>query len=73
MSSVQNFTLFTLDDLETAYKWLCQTRKKYSHNSDVWDFRRDWNQSKHQILEQLNMGSYEFSPLERYDIGDHII
>jgi hypothetical protein len=29
--------LFTLADLDEAYDWLCDIRKDYSPNSDVWN------------------------------------
>lgn len=62
--------LFTLQDLENAYGWIFKLRKKYSHNSDIWELCRNWNQIKHSLLESLNDGSYQFSSLERLEFKD---
>ncbi len=32
--------------LEEAYAWLCERRKDYSSNDDVWDLRRRWAEIK---------------------------
>ncbi len=65
--------LFTLNDLENAFKWVCTLRKKYSSNSDIWRFRREWNHIKHEMLVQLNDGTYQFGLLDRYEFDDAII
>ena len=65
--------LFTLQDLENAYGWIFKLRKKYSHNSDIWELCRTWNQIKHSLLEDLNNGSYQFSALERLEFKDGIL
>ena len=70
---IQNSVLFTLDDLDDARQWLFKIRKKYSENSDIWDLCRDWDKIKQGILEQLNDGSYEFRPIERYEMDDGAI
>lgn len=62
--------LFTLQDLENAYEWIFKLRKKYSHNSDIWELCRTWNQIKHSLFESLNDGSYHFSSLERLEFKD---
>ena len=62
--------LFTLQDLENAYGWIFKLRKKYSHNSDIWELCRTWNQIKHFLFESLNDGSYQFSSLERLEFKD---
>jgi hypothetical protein len=53
--------------------WICKLRKDYSPNSDIWDMRRHWNALKPVILQQLNEGVYEFSPLDRYEFDDVIL
>jgi hypothetical protein len=59
-----------MNDLENAYVWITNLRKKYSANADIWCLRRDWQQIKHQLLDALNDGSYQFSPLTRYEFSD---
>ena len=65
--------LFSLEDLEEAYAWICKIRKEYSPNSDIWSLRRDWEQLKHDFLTQLNRGSYQFGLIDRYEYDDAII
>jgi len=49
--------------LKEAYQWLCERRKDYSANSDVWDVRWRWNEIKSWLKEQLLAGSYHFDAL----------
>ena len=65
--------LFTMDDLENALQWILELRKKYSPNSDIWCLCRSFEHIKDSLLTQLNDGSYQFSPLERYEFSDAII
>ena len=65
--------LFTLIDFERAFEWVCTLRKKYSSNSDIWRLRREWTHIKHEMLSQLNDGSYPFGLLDRYEFDDAII
>jgi hypothetical protein len=65
--------LFTLADLDEAYDWLCDIRKDYSPNSDVWNLRRNWEHLKYSLLNQLNTGTYEFGLIDRYEYDDAII
>lgn len=65
--------LFTMPDLEHAFQWVCTLRKKYSSNSDIWRFRRDWNHIKDEVLVQLNDETYQFGLLDRYEFDDAII
>ncbi|MBI1875497.1 MAG: hypothetical protein HYS05_16635 [Acidobacteria bacterium] len=51
------------DVLDRAYAWLCQRRREYSANSDVWAFRREWAQQKEQIKAELLSAHYRFSLL----------
>lgn len=62
--------LFTLEDLEEAYKWIFQIRKNYSPHSDIWRLRRNWEETKLTLLNSLNEGSYQFSLLDRYEFDD---
>ena len=50
--------------LDKAYKWLCQQRKHYPPNADIWDFRFHWEEKKLKLLAEINSGNYLFSPLK---------
>ena len=51
--------------LGLAFNWLCERRKDYSANSDVWDVRWRWNDIKPVLQRMLLAGEYRFSPLRR--------
>jgi RNA-directed DNA polymerase len=56
---------FALSQLDDAYRWLCQQRKQFPPNADVWHFRRQYFAIKSGLLEQLNSGRYQFSPQQK--------
>ena len=56
--------------LEEAYDWLCERRKDYSAEADVWDLRRRWGEVKPHVQETLLAGEYEFSPLTELRLPD---
>jgi hypothetical protein len=60
--------------LDAAYAWLCQRRKGYPPNADVWCFRHDWQAEKPSIQGALLRGAYCFYPLQRVTLasGDEI-
>ena len=66
-------TLFTMDDLEVGFQWISTLRKKHSHNSDIWNFRRDWDTIKEEMLNRLNDGSYRFGVINRLEFPDGIL
>ena len=51
--------------LDQAYEWMCERRKEYSANSDVWDVRWRWYDIKPWLQEQLLEGNYRFDVLRR--------
>ena len=51
--------------LNQAYEWLCERRKDYSANSDVWNVRWQWFEIKPWLQGQLLAGSYHFDALRR--------
>ena len=53
------------ETLEQAYLWLCERRRNYSHNDDVWDVRLHWSEIKPILQANLLAGRYRFSPLRR--------
>jgi RNA-directed DNA polymerase len=54
-----------LSQLDDAYRWLCQQRKHFPPNADVWHFRRQYSAIKSDLLEQINSGRYQFSPQQK--------
>ncbi len=65
--------LCTIEELDEAYVWVCELRIDYSPNSDIWHLRRHWETLKSKILNQLNDGSYTFSPLTIYTFKDNVV
>ena len=53
------------DLLEQAFHWLCQRRKDWPPNADVWHFRRDWLAEKAHIQKDLLAGTYVIGLLIR--------
>jgi len=49
--------------LDQAYQWLCKQRERLSHNNDVWELRRRWQNIKPELQQTLIEGEYRFSPL----------
>lgn len=60
--------LFDLSRLDYPKEWLFESRKHYSANSDMWELCRHWETLKHNLLDELNSGHYEFEPLQQYEI-----
>jgi len=60
--------------LNTAFEWLCHRRLKYSANSDIWSFRRDWSDEKTRIRREVRAGQYRFDLLSRITLsnGDEV-
>ena len=69
MFDVSIYEITTDEVLEQAFQWLCQRRKKYSHNDDVWLVRYRWNDLKPWLQAELVAGRYRFSPLKRIHLG----
>jgi RNA-directed DNA polymerase len=51
--------------LEQAYRWLCDRRKRYCHNNDVWTLRWRWSEVKAQVQADLLSGCYRFEAMDR--------
>ncbi len=51
--------------LEQAYQWLCERRRDYSHNDEVWEVRYRWAEIKPLLQAELIAGRYRFSPQKR--------
>ncbi len=51
--------------IDQAYQWLCQQRRHWSANADVWELRSHWQTDKHHIQLALKQGNYCFAPMSR--------
>jgi hypothetical protein len=54
-----------LSQLDEAYHWLCQQRKHFPPNADIWHFRRRYYAINSDLLDQINSGDYRFSPQQK--------
>ncbi|MFT6372687.1 MAG: hypothetical protein ACJAZT_001434 [Gammaproteobacteria bacterium] len=56
---------YKLPQLDIAYRWLCQQRKHFPPNANIWHFRCHYSAIKSDLLRQINTGDYRFSPLQK--------
>ncbi|MCP4079096.1 MAG: hypothetical protein GY743_02485, partial [Planctomycetaceae bacterium] len=56
---------FTLSQLDDAYRWLCQQRKHFPPDADIWSFRYRYPATKSDLLKEINSGWYRFSPQQK--------
>ena len=53
---------------ENILKWICKSRKEWSHNNDFWDFKYQLSKDK-SLLSKLSMNvataTHDFSPARR--------
>ncbi len=61
---------FTLSQLDDAYHWLCQQRKHFPADADIWHFRFHYQGIKHDLLWWINSGRYRFSPQQKIAKAD---
>lgn len=47
--------------IDQAYDWLCEKRKHYRHNNDVWHVRFGWAKQKAALQKQLRSGRYHLN------------
>ncbi len=59
--------------IDNAYDWLCEKRKDYSHNDEVWDIRFRWSENKSCLQKILLAGEYTFSPQTEIRMPDRTI
>jgi len=59
--------------LDIAFDWVCKRRIHYSHNSDIWDLRLNWQEIKPKIQQALVSGDYTFSALKEIRTDSDII
>lgn len=59
------FSDFLLNQsIDNAYHLLCNNRKNHPPNSDIWDFRFNWDNNKTSIIRCLKSNCYTLRPLQ---------
>jgi len=53
------------DVIERAYEWLCERRKDYSANNDVWHLRWRWHEIRPRLQADLLSGKYRLGAVHR--------
>ncbi len=56
--------LINQDLLESAKRWILNTRKHFPSSDSVWDICFHWDREKKLILRQLVKGHYQFQPVK---------
>jgi RNA-directed DNA polymerase len=59
--------------IDEAYEWLCNRRKDYHPNNDIWHLRFHWNDIKPSLQNSLLEGTYGFEPVRRVWTPDGFI
>ena len=57
--------LVNSDLIDEAYSWLCQQRKHFPVNSDVWDVRFHWEAVIAKLMAELRSNTFNFKPLQK--------
>ena len=56
-------TIASEEVMEQAYAWVCDRRKDYAPDSDVWHLRFRWAERKLHIQAALRAGTYRLGPV----------
>ena len=56
--------------IDQAYQWLCQQRRHWHANADVWELRSRWQHIKPTIQAELLNGTFRFAPMARVTKAD---
>ncbi len=59
--------------IDAAYQWLCEKRKHYHFNGDVWHLRCWWHEKKPQLQALIRSGRYQFRELRLIRGEEHKI
>ena len=59
--------------IDQAYEWLCERRKEYSANSDVWHLRWQWEKIKPRLKTQLLAGEHRLRANARFTVDGKTI
>ena len=52
--------------IDRAYAWVCERRRDYSADQDVWDLRRSWEGVRPQLQASLLAGQYRLGAVHRF-------
>ena len=55
--------------LDCAYRWLCERRKFYPDDADIWTFRHGWLGERERLRQELIAGIYRFGLLSRVQLA----
>ncbi|CAK0780114.1 RNA-directed DNA polymerase [Gammaproteobacteria bacterium] len=55
-------------NLDQAFVWLCEQTEESSHNSDVWNLRRDWPAQKAVLRQALWQDTFTFQPVRVVEV-----
>ena len=69
-SSLSMEAIASDDVMDAAYAWLCDRRKDYSPNNDVWHLRWRWSEIKPQIQAALRAGTYRLGAVTCFQAGE---
>lgn len=50
--------------IDEAYQWVCQQRRNYPDNADIWHLRFHWATERTRILQSLDQGEYSLAPFQ---------
>jgi hypothetical protein len=53
--------------------WLCERRRDYSPNDDVWDLRWRWDELRPRLQDWLRAGVYRIGAVRRFPAGDETV
>ena len=59
--------------LNLAFRWICEQRKKYPPNADIWWLRSQWSRIRSDIQAELLAGCYQLSPVDRIRTRDKAV
>lgn len=51
--------------IDASFRWLCQQRKHFPANSDIWDLRFHWETLKPKLMEDIVANRFTFLPLQK--------
>ena len=52
------------NSINIAYRWVCENRKHYPPNADIWDLRFHWENLRDNMIAKIKSGKYRFKPLQ---------
>lgn len=53
-----------IEQIDTAYSWVCKQRKHAPANADIWHLRFHWAEKRTRLIDALHAGTYHFEPMQ---------